>query len=45
MFIETDESEESIENIYQRIAHTRGISLEELTEGVKKNVQEVFFKG
>lgn len=45
LFIETDESEESIENIYQRIAHTRGISLEELTEGVKKNVQEVFFKG
>jgi len=45
LFIETDEAEESIENIYQRIAHTRGISLEELTEGVKKNVQEVFFKG
>lgn len=45
LFIETDEAEESIGNIYQRIAHTRGISLEELEEEVKKNVRKVFFKG
>lgn len=45
LFIETDESEENITDIYRRIAHTRGISLEELTEAVKKNVREVFFKG
>ena len=45
LFIETDESEESIEDIYLRIAQTRGISLLELTEAIKKNVREVFFKG
>lgn len=45
LFIETDESEENIVDIYRRIAHTRGISLEELTEAVKKNVREIFFKG
>ena len=44
LFIETDESGTSIEAIYQSIAKVRGISLEELTESVKKNVKEVFFK-
>ena len=44
MFVETDESEESIGSIYQRIAKTKGISLEELVEAINKNVQEVFFK-
>ena len=44
LFIETDESRASIEAIYQSIAKVRGISLEELTESVKKNVKEVFFK-
>ena len=45
LFIETDESEKSIADIYRLISLTRGISLEELTEAVKKNVREVFFKG
>lgn len=44
MFIETDESKESIGNIYRHISDTRGISLEELTESIKKNVRKVFFK-
>lgn len=44
LFIETDESEESIGSIYRRVADVCGISLQELTEAVKKNVQEVFFK-
>ena len=44
MFVETDESEESIGSIYLRIAETKGISLEELVEAINKNVQEVFFK-
>ena len=44
LFIETDESKASIETIYQSIAQVRHISLEELTESVKKNVKEVFFK-
>ena len=45
LFIETDESEESITDIYRRIAQTREISPHELTEAIKKNVREVFFKG
>ena len=44
LFIETDESELSIEEIYLRIAHARGMELEELTESIKKNVERVFFK-
>ena len=45
LFIETDESEKSIADICLRIAQTRGISPQELTEAIKKNVREVFFKG
>lgn len=44
LFIETDESEESIESIYKRIAKTKEISLQELVKAINKNVQEVFFK-
>ena len=44
LFVETDESDMTIEEIYLRIAHTRGIELEELTESIKKNVERVFFK-
>ena len=44
LFIESDESEESIRSIYQRIAETKEISLQELVEAINKNVREVFFK-
>jgi len=44
LFIETDESEENIGSIYQRIAETKKISLQELVEAINKNVQDVFFK-
>lgn len=44
LFIETDESEESIGSIYQGIAETKGISQQELLEAINKNVREVFFK-
>lgn len=44
LFIETDESEESIGSIYQRVAETKGISQQELLEAINKNVREVFFK-
>ena len=44
LFIETDESEESIESIYQRIAEIKGISQQELLEAINQNVREVFFK-
>ncbi len=44
LFIETDESPESIEEICRRIAKARGVSPEELAEAVNKNVRAVFFK-
>ena len=44
IFIETDESEESIENIYRKIASIRDMKVEKLVEAIKKNVQEIFFK-
>ena len=44
LFIETDDTAEKIEGLYQRIATVRGEALEELAQGVKKNVKEVFFK-
>ena len=44
LFIETDESEESIGSIYQLIAETKGIALQELIEAINKNLREVFFK-
>lgn len=44
LFVETDESGMAIEEVYLRIARTRGMELEELTESIKKNVEKVFFK-
>ena len=44
LFIETDEAEESIDEIALRIAGIKGISTEELAEAIHKNVREVFFK-
>lgn len=45
LFIETDESLESIEDICRRIAEARGVSPEELAAVIDKNVRKVFFKG
>lgn len=44
LFIETDESEVPVQEIYQSIALVHGIGLQELMESVKKNVKEVLFK-
>ena len=44
LFIETDEANKSIEDIYQNIAQVRGMELEELKECINKNAEEVFFK-
>lgn len=44
LFIETDELEVPVQEIYQSIALVHGIGLQELMESVKKNVKEVFFK-
>jgi TatD DNase family protein len=44
LFIETDEAEESIDEIGLRIAGIKGISPEELVGAIHKNVREVFFK-
>jgi TatD DNase family protein len=44
MFVETDESPESIEEICCRIAEAKGVTPEELVEAINKNVSKVFFK-
>ena len=44
LFIETDESDKPIEDIYQNIAQVRRMELEELRECINKNAREVFFK-
>ena len=44
LFIETDESQENIEEICRNIAKARGVSPEDLAEAINKNVREVFFK-
>lgn len=44
LFIESDEAETPIEDIYFCIARTRNIPVEELAESIKKNVERVFFK-
>ena len=44
LFIETDEADKSIEDIYQNIAQVRDMELEELKECINMNAEEVFFK-
>lgn len=44
LFIESDEADKSIKSIYERVAQVRGMSLDELNQVIKMNVQEVFFK-
>ena len=43
LFAETDESDVAIESIYQRIAHERGISMEELQEKIEANYNKIFY--
>lgn len=42
LFAETDDSGEAIENVYSRIAQTRGISVEELKEITENNYNKIF---
>ena len=44
LFVETDDSDISIKDIYQNIANVRGMTSGELIEAVNKNVQKVFLK-
>lgn len=44
LFIETDESDTPIEDIYQSVANNLQLPLEELKEAIKMNVKKVFFK-
>ena len=44
LFAETDESTATIESIYQRIAHERGISTEELQEKIEANYNKIFLQ-
>lgn len=43
LFIETDESPLSIEEIYQKVANDGNIRMELLTESIRSNVEKVFF--
>ena len=42
LFAETDDSGEAIENVYSRIAQTRGISVKELKEIIENNYNKIF---
>ncbi len=44
LFAETDESTATIESIYDRIAHERGISIEELQEKIEVNYNKIFLQ-
>ncbi|MDE6348343.1 MAG: TatD family hydrolase [Bacteroides sp.] len=44
LFIETDESEIAVRELYVRAARVRGISPEELEETVRRNVRTLFFR-
>jgi TatD DNase family protein len=42
LFAETDDSGEMIENVYSKIAQTRGISVEELRVTIENNYNKIF---
>lgn len=42
LFIETDESEVGIENVYERVAQARGVELEELKYKLEENYKKIF---
>ena len=42
LFVETDESEVGIENVYERVAQARGVELEELKEKLEENYKNIF---
>lgn len=42
LFVETDESEVGIENVYERVAQARGVELEELKYKLEENYKKIF---
>lgn len=44
-FLETDDSPESIENIYIRAAEIKGIGMEKLTQQIQHNFKRIFIDG
>ncbi|MBQ6572336.1 MAG: Mg-dependent DNase, partial [Alistipes sp.] len=42
LFVETDESEVGIENVYERVAKARGVELEELKYKLEENYKKIF---
>ena len=42
LFAETDDSGEAIENVYSKIAQTRGVSVEKLREIIENNYNKIF---
>ena len=45
LFLETDDSETDICQVYERAARTLGISVIKLTEQIQHNIKKVFFNG
>ena len=43
LFLETDESDSTISDLYERAALVRGVTCDELVETVSRNVRSVFF--
>ena len=42
LFAETDESDISIEQVYERVAQMRGVGLAELKEKLEENYKKIF---
>jgi TatD DNase family protein len=42
LFAETDESDVSIEEVYERVAQARGVELEELKYKLEENYKKIF---
>ena len=43
LFLETDDAETDIHEIYKKVADTLNMSVGELTERVQRNIKNVFF--
>lgn len=44
LFIETDESTMLVEELYERAAHVRGVTRNEVCEKIQQNIRKVFFR-
>jgi len=45
MFMETDDDEMGIEEIYQKVAEIKGVPIVDLKEGIRDNILDILGKG